>query len=78
MVLLTLLMSIGAVEARIGTWLRKLSDGQPLVQGQLAARHGHVLACKHFTTGHCIHYWGVVRGTGLAAMAGSMFICSPC
>ena len=57
MVLLTLLMSIGAVGAHVGTWLRQLYDGQPLVQGQLSAQHRHALACTHFTPSRCIHHW---------------------
>ena len=44
MVSLTLVVSLGAVGPRVGARLQKLSDEKPLVQGQLAARHGLALA----------------------------------
>ena len=78
MVFLTLVVILGAVGARVGPRLRQFSDGQPLVQGRLATRHGQALACTYFTPYHCVNHWGVVRGTGLAVTAGPMFLGTPC
>ena len=42
---ITLVVIHGAVGTRVGPRLQKLSDGKLLVQGQLEARNGQVLAC---------------------------------
>ena len=78
MVLITLVVSLGEVGARVGTRLQQFSDGKPLVQGQLEARHGHALACTHFTPGRCVHNWGIVRGTGPEVTAGPVSLPPPC
>ena len=44
------------------------------MQGRLADRHGHILACTHFMPGWCVQHWGVVSGTGPAVTAGPMFL----
>ena len=62
---------------RVGPWMRKFSDGQPLVQRQLVARPGHSLACRHFMPGQCVQHWGVVRGTGPAVMTVPVFLGDP-
>ena len=69
-----LVVSLGAVGPRVGHWLRKLSDGQPLVQGKFAARHGQVLACTHFTPSRIVQHWVVVRSTYPEVTAGPMFL----
>ena len=75
---ITLVVSVGAVGSRVGPWLWQFSDGQPLVQGRLAAWHGHPLACMHFTPGRCIQHWVLVSGTDPAVTAGPMFLGAPC
>ena len=75
---LTLVVIVGAVGAHIRPRLRQFPDGQPLVQGQLEARHGQALDCKHFKPGRCVQNWGVVRGTGPAVTAGPVFLGDPC
>ena len=71
-------MSLGEVRARVGPRSRQFSDGQPLVQRQLAARNGHAFACTHFTRGWCIQYWGIMRGTGPLVAEGYAFLGPPC
>ena len=78
MVSVTLVMSVGVVGPRVGTWLKQLSDGKPLVQDQLANRNGQALACTHFTTGQCVHNCGVIRGTGPEVTTGPMFLGTSC
>ena len=51
---ITLVVSLGAVGTRVGPRLQQFSDGQPLVQGRLSARHGQALACTQFTSGQCV------------------------
>ena len=77
MVLLKLVVSIGTVGFRVRPWLRKLSDGQPLVQVQLAVRHVQALAFTHLTLVRCVQHWGVMRNTGLAVMAVPIFLGLP-
>ena len=60
---LTLVVGIGAVGARVGPWLRQLSDGQPLIQGQLAARHEYALYFTEFMPGWYVHHWVIVMVT---------------
>ena len=75
---LTLVVSLGAVGARFGPQLQQFSDGQPLVQGLLADRHGQALACTHLTPVRCIQHWGIGRGTGPYIAAGSVFLGGLC
>ena len=77
MVLLTLVVILGAVGARVGPQLRQFPDGQPLAQGQLAAHNGQALDCTHFMPSRCIEHWVIVRGTGPAVAAGTMFLGPP-
>ena len=74
MVLLMLVVSLDEVRPHVEPWLRKLSGGQPLIQGRLTAQHGKVLACMHFMPGRCIQNWDVVKGTGPAVTVGPMFL----
>ena len=74
---LTWVVILGAVGPCVGPWLRKLSDGKPLVQGKLAARNGQALACTHFTPTRYVQHWVVVRGAGPAVAAGLMFLGGP-
>ena len=60
---LTLVVSLGAVGARIGPWLQQCYDGQPIVQGKLAAQHSHALAYTKFTPVQCLQHWDIMRGT---------------
>ena len=71
---ITLVMGLGAVGALIGPRLQHFPDGQPLIQGKLAARNGHALAFTHFTPDRCVHHWGIVRGTGIAVLEGPNFL----
>ena len=74
---LKLFVSLGALGTHVGPRLRKLSNGQPLVQGQLAAHHGQALAGTHFVPVRCVQNWGVVRGAKQAVTAGPIFLWSP-
>ena len=76
-IFLILVVSVGEVGARVGPLLQQFSDGQPLVQGLFAARHGQALACTHFMPGQCVHHWGVVRGTVQLVTTGPVFLSSP-
>ena len=70
MVLLTSVVSIGAVGPFVGPWLRKLSDGKLIVHGQLAYRRRQVLSCTHFTPDRYIHHWGVFEGHSRGGCSG--------
>ena len=67
--LLTLVVSVGEEGARVDLQLQQFSDGQPHVQGQLAALHEQALGYTNFTLGQCVQQWGIVSGAGLAVTA---------
>ena len=74
----TLVVILGEVGSCVGPRLWQFSDGQPFIQGWLAARNRHELACTHFMPGRWVHNWGVVKGTGLAVFLVPVFLGTSC
>ena len=74
---LTLVVSLGTVGACVGGPVAEIFDWQPIMQGQLAARHGKALACTYFTPGRCVQHCGFVRGTGPAFKQALCFLPPP-
>ena len=71
---LALVVSLGAVGARVGPQLQQFSDEKPLIQGRLASRNRHAMACTHFTPDQCVHHLYIMRGAGTSVSEGIAFL----
>ena len=74
MVWLALAVKLGSLGTCVGPQLLQFSDGQPLLQKQLAARNGQELACTHFAPDRCAQHWDIVRVTAPAVAVGPVFL----